>query len=120
MTLDLTNLKRGDILICRDVTRRTSMKYGEQTNWIYATSHRHPTAWYSGGQSRPDMESSPYDIVHVITAKKPKEDSRVTFLLKLADKIQARLKNGLAPMVMTSGEARRLRAIAGRLRKGGK
>jgi hypothetical protein len=105
MKLDLTNLKRGDVLVLRDGTRRTFYEYDEDRCIFAKVLTPRPCNWWQDGTY--DGDGHEWDIVRVIRekAKKAKPDKDAAWLLKL---------HGPPAML------RRLRAIAKRLNNGRK
>lgn len=63
----LSALRKGDVLILRDGTRRTFQDYSIG-GAIYASGVKEPCSWFNDGQCFDDGPS-PLDIVRVVRAK---------------------------------------------------
>lgn len=112
--LNLTNLRKGDVLVCRDGTRRTFDHYSKCGTVIYTKSKKSPMNWRSDGSPWDGYRDGPWDIVRVIRrrpAAKKRDDKDAVWVLNLA-----RILDGGNVFTRTV----RLRRIARRLNGGRK
>lgn len=90
MTLsnDLKTLRAGDVLVCRDGTRRTFAEYDEERRVIWASENDDPMRWDMASGKCIDYTApgNEWDIVCVIPkrAEKKRGDADVAWLLKYA------------------------------------
>lgn len=114
--LNLTNLRKGDVLVCRDGTRREFDHYSKCGNVIFTKSKKSPMNWRSDGSPWNGLTDGPWDIVRVIRrrpAAKKRDDKDAVWVMRYVKYLRENDYD-------TGAELSRLRRIAKRLNGGRK